>query len=272
MYYDSGRRKSYYYWIVILVIAVLVFNSSPVKRSRPLNALKRLAVNIIYPFKYLATGTYVNITRGTARFFFLRGVQAENERLKGELADYKTRVILMNQIGAENKRLRELIGFRTAYRVSRIVPVEMIARPATNWFGIIEINKGSRDGISADTAVVNEEGLVGRVLEVSDLSSKVLLITDPSSAVSVYDTETSDMGIANGDLMGPIKIKYLASNANVKPGDAIVTSGMSDTFPKGIIVGRVRSISKKDYDIFQKVDVVPSVNFSRLNKLFVVTK
>jgi rod shape-determining protein MreC len=80
------------------------------------------------------------------------------------------------------------------------------------------------------------------------------------------------MGIASGNSMGPVKIKYMSSNADVRVGDKIITSGMSDIFPKGIIVGFVRSIDKKDYDVFQKVEVSPAVRFSRLDKVFVVAK
>jgi len=272
MYYESGRKKNFYLWIILLIIAAVILNNPAVKKARPVRVLKKIAINVIYPFKYIANGLYSGVTGGTAKFFMLRGVQAENERLNADIKSYKAQIMLLSQIGADNKRLREMMGFRPLYFASRLIPVEIIARPDTNWFGIIEINKGRNDRIVADTAVVNDEGLVGRVLEVSDYSSKVLLITDPSSAVSVFDSETSDMGIANGNVMGPLKIRYMSANAEVKVGDPIITSGMSDTFPKGIIVGRVKYINKKDYDIFQKVDVSPAVNFSKLNKLFVVAK
>lgn len=120
--------------------------------------------------------------------------------------------------------------------------------------------------------MINEEGLVGRVFEVSQFSSKVLLINDPSSAVSIVDASTGDMAIASGNSIGPLTVKYMPAGAEIKAGDRIVTSGMSDIFPKGILVGTVKSFSKKDYDIFQKIEVSPAVNFSRLDKLFVVVR
>lgn len=72
--------------------------------------------------------------------------------------------------------------------------------------------------------------------------------------------------------MGPLRILYISATAAIKEGDRIATSGMSDIFPKGVTVGVVRSVSKKDYDIFQKVSVGTAVNFSRLDKVFVITK
>ncbi len=80
------------------------------------------------------------------------------------------------------------------------------------------------------------------------------------------------MGIAAGNSIGPLKIQYMSATAAIKEGDKIVTSGMSDIFPKGILIGTVRSVSKRDYDIFQKVDVNAAVIFSKLDKVFVVAK
>ena len=271
-YYERGRKKSVYLWIVVLVIFIVILNIPVVRRSKPLRTVRVLASNISFPFKYVFNGVYENSTAGTRNFFRLKGIQKENEKLKKEISEYMAKIVLFNELSRENEKLRSALSFRSKSFVSRLLPAEIIGRSGSNWFNVIEINRGSADKIAADSAVLNEEGLVGRVFEVSNFSSKVLLITDPSSAVSVLDTETGDMGIAAGNSIGPLKIKYMAATAAVKVGDKIITSGMSEIFPKGVIVGIVRSVSKKDYDIFQKVDVNPAVNFSRLDKVFVIAK
>jgi rod shape-determining protein MreC len=271
-YYESGRRKSLYFWIVVLILIVITLNIPSVKRSKPLRAVRAIANNVIFPFKYVLHAAYENSTSGVHNFLRIKGIQKENEQLQNEVKEFKAKSVLLEDLLRENEKLRNALNFRSKNVMSRLLPAEIIGRSGSNWFNIIEINRGSADKVATDSAVINSEGLVGRVFDVSQYSSKVLLITDPSSAVSVLDTAMGDMGIASGNSIGPLKIRYLSATATVKIGDKIITSGMSDIFPKGVIVGVVRSVNKKDYDVFQKVDVDPAVNFSRLDKIFVVTK
>jgi rod shape-determining protein MreC len=271
-YYERGRRKGVYLWIVVLILIVIISNVPAVKGLRPLRAVRPIANNILFPFKYVFNAAYEGSTSGVRYFFRLKGIQKENEQLKNEIKEYKANIVLLEGLSNENQKLRSALYYRAKSYIPRLLPAEIIGRSGSNWFNVIEINRGSADNVAADSAVINDEGLVGRVFEVSQYSSKVLLVTDPSSAVSVLDAVTGDMGIASGNSIGPLKIKYLSATAAVKVGDKIITSGMSDIFPKGVIVGIVISVNKKDYDIFQKVDVNPAVNFSRLDKVFVIAK
>ncbi len=271
-YHDDGRRKSIYFWIVVFFIVIVALNTPAAKKFRLLHAAKIIANDVIFPFKYAGNAVYSGTTSGVYNFFRLKGIQKENDILKAEIAEYRAKEVLVEDTARENERLRDALNFRSRSYIPGLIAAEIIGRSSNNWFEMVEINRGSADHVSADSAVINSEGLVGRVFEVSQFSSKVLLITDPTSAISVIDSETGDMGIASGNSIGPVKIKYMSATAALKIGDKIITSGMSDIFPKGILVGYVQSVNKKDYDIFQKVDVGPSVNFSRLDKIFVVAR
>jgi rod shape-determining protein MreC len=273
MYYQgSERRKSIYFWIAILAVCVIILNIPAVKHSKPLHAVRALAGAASFPVKYVFNGLYDNTAAGFGNIFRLRSAEKENEKLKAELNEYKARSVMLDGLSRDNEKLREALYFRAKSFIPRLLAAEIISRPGNSWFNVIEINRGSSDNVSPDCAVLNEEGLVGRVFEVSQSTSKVMLITDPSSAVSALDSFTGDMGIAAGNSVGPLKVLYMSATAAVKEGDKIITSGMSDIFPKGIVIGSVRSVSKKDYDIFQKVNVDPAVNFSRIDKVFVIAK
>ncbi len=272
MYHDSERKKKPYVWIIILVLAVAFVNTPFFKRTRLLRTTKSAASYLIYPFKVVGTAAWNGTVHGTSNIFRIRGVDRENERLKQDIEEIKAKLVLAEDLSRENRSLREAIGFRLRYTGSRLVAAEIIGRSSSNWFEVIEINRGFSEKVVPDTAVINDEGLVGRVFESSRFTSKVLLVTDPTSAISVVDAETGDMAIASGNTMGPLSIKYMPAGADVKVGDRIVTSGMSDIFPKGILVGRVISVSKKDFDIFQKVEVRPAVDFGRLDKIFTVVR
>jgi len=272
MYYESEKRKNLYIWIIVLIVIILILNTPAIRKFKILHAARVLASNVLFPFKYAGTASYNATTTGTRNFIRIKGIQSENERLKKELSEYKAKNMLLADLVNENKILRYMLNFKSRYFGARLLPAQVIGRSASNWFETIEINRGLSDSIAPNTAVINDEGLVGMVFDVSQFSSKVLLITDPSSAISVIDASSGDMGIAAGNSIGPLTIKYMSSTADIKAGDRIITSGMSDIFPKGILVGKVRSVSKKDYDIFQKVEVTPVVNFSMLENIFVIVK
>jgi rod shape-determining protein MreC len=272
MYYDSGRKKGIIFWLVVVIIVVGLINTPFFKRIKIINAAKTFAANVSYPFKYAASGIWNGTTYTATNFFRIKGVQRENILLKAELSEAKAKLVISERLETENKTLRDMLAFRARYFTGHLTPAEIIGRSASNWFEVIEINRGIIDKILPDMAVINEEGLVGRVFEVSQFTSKVLLITDPTSAVSIIDSNSGDMAIATGNSIGPVSIKYMPATADIKSGDKIFTSGMSDIFPKGIIVGYITSVSKKDHDIFQKIEVKPSVNFSKLDKLFVVVR
>jgi rod shape-determining protein MreC len=271
-YYDEGRKKSFYYWIVLLLAIFILFNAPFVKRLKILHSVKVISSNVLFPFKWIAVGVYNKTTSGVYNFIRIKGIQKENNLLKNELKVYKARLGLQDELVFENQRLRNALYFRQTKGAVNFIPSEVIGRSGSNWFEMVEINRGANDRIVPDSAVINEEGLVGRVYEVSQFSSKVLLITDPTSAISIIDARTGDMGIASGNTIGPLKIRYLSSTADIRAGDKIITSGMSDIFSRGITVGIVKSADKKDYDIFQKVEVLPAVNFSRLDKVFIVIR
>jgi len=273
MYYnEGGRKKNVYFWIIVLIALVIVLNTPFIKRTRITRTIRTVSSNIIYPFKYLGNAIYDSFTSRFYDFIRVKGIQKENEQLRSELEEYKAKVVSLDQLSNENEKLRNSLYFRAKNLNSRFLPAEIIGRSGNNWFEFVEINRGSADNIAVDTAVINKEGLVGRVCEVSKYSSKVLLVTDPTSAVSIINADTGDMGIASGNSVGPLRIRYMSANANVSIGDRIVTSGMSDIFPKGIYVGTVISVDKKDYDIFQKVQVAPVVSFSKLDKVFVIIR
>src|SRR5574337_611278 len=122
-------------------------------------------------------------------------------------------------------------------------------------------------------AVVTPEGLVGRVVDVTPLASRVQLITDPESAVGVLVQRSRAIGVAAGSQGGAIQIKYLPLTADVADGDRIITSGMGGVFPKGLPVGRVaRSSRPANGALFQLIEAQPYADFSRLEEVMVLTR
>jgi rod shape-determining protein MreC len=146
----------------------------------------------------------------------------------------------------------------------------VISRSGSSWFNTVLIDKGHSEGIRTGMAVVSMQGLVGRTYEVAAHSSKVLLISDPDSSVSASIARSKALGVVNGNLSNVLEMKYIVSSSSVEAGDLIVTSGVSDIFPKGIPVGEVIKADKRDYDLFQYIELKTSADLSKLDKVFIL--
>lgn len=119
-------------------------------------------------------------------------------------------------------------------------------------------------------AVVAPEGLVGQVAEVGPLSAQIQLITDPVSSVGVLLETSRVTGLLEGAAFGRLRIKYLPILTEVRVGEVVLTSGLGDVYPKGILVGKVVTVDKRSGALFQEATVEPSVGFSRLEEVLVI--
>ncbi|SMC28007.1 rod shape-determining protein MreC [Desulfacinum hydrothermale DSM 13146] len=203
-------------------------------------------------------------------YVYLRQVQRENERLRGEVARLKSELTRYREAFLENQRLRRLLDFREGLDLET-VPARIVVHDATGWFQTVMIDKGFKDGIRPDMPVVNEEGVVGHVLEVSDSFSRVLLVTDRESAVDALIQRNRVRGILSGEDGQNCTLRYVRSNQDVRTGDLVITSGKDGIFPGGLRVGVVQQVSREPAALFQKVTVAPVVNLASVEEVLVIT-
>lgn len=206
--------------------------------------------------------------------FQTQGVlKKENELLKNQLQESKAKFNNYDFILQENQELKNLLKFKQNYLGHfEVVPAEVLASSPSNWFSTVLINQGQAAGITEGQAVLNEAGIVGRILETNQTTSLVLLITDPTSAESVGVLRNSLEAVAAGQLGRPLLLKYVLNSADILPGDEVVTSERSNFFPAGFKIGTVIKIIKKEKELFSQILVKPSVDFTRLNKVFVILR
>jgi rod shape-determining protein MreC len=190
-------------------------------------------------------------------------LDAESRRLRGELATRE-------ELQRENERLRRLLDF-TATQSWPTVAARVIAEDASSWFRTIEIDRGRAQGVVEGLPVVDAAGLVGRVISSAAHSARVLLITDASSAVAVLVQDERIRGICRGQGRG-VALDFALIADEIKVGDGVVTSGFGGVFPKGLVVGYVRSVRRERSGLFQTVDVEPAVDFAHLEEVLVVLK
>lgn len=199
----------------------------------------------------------------------LERLQTENQRLTTELACLKTEQYTWKEVARENERLREILEFEKKFPL-KLLPAQVIGREATNWNKVIFINKGSADGLKRNFPVITPDGLVGQLLELTPHQSKIMTILDSNSRVAAIIERNRIQGIIYGTNNLWCQLNYISLREEIQEGDLVISSGAGGIFPKGLPIGKVSSVKKKETELFQNIEVEPLVNFSQLEEVMVI--
>ena len=198
----------------------------------------------------------------------------ENRELKEELVQLELKLAQLEELKAENDRLREVAGFRTGTDL-QLLPAEVIGRSPSPWMETLIIDKGEKDGLAKNMPVISKEGVVGRIYRIGPNFSEVILLTDSrdGNSMSGVIERTRDLvyiyGYSTGR-KGYCLVKPSDLGVDIQVGDRILTSGASLYFPRNLLVGVVQEVRDHD-DVFSREALMkPAVNFSRLEYVFVV--
>ncbi|MGE5176677.1 MAG: rod shape-determining protein MreC [Hyphomicrobiales bacterium] len=201
-----------------------------------------------------------------------RGVATywENERLRAHLARLRIESDQARADHLENERLRDLLGLKERHPYE-LIAARVVGRSLDRLGGSLTLDKGDRDGIRKDLAVLTPEGLVGRVERTHGHAARVLTLLNRDCAVAVRVQRSRVDGVLRweyGDR--PIlNLLYVSSQEDVKPGDLIVTSGLGGIFPEGIRVGRVDRVGLEDTGLMKEIVVTPAVDFRSIEEVLV---
>ncbi|MCD6306847.1 MAG: rod shape-determining protein MreC [Deltaproteobacteria bacterium] len=266
----QGDKRFRNLWIFIFFGCFLLFLfSSRSVLKQPWNPVEQLIVEITAPFQRLIRQSIDATKNFWMNYFYLVDVRSENARLKQAVDALRRENNRYRELLATHERLRQLLRFK-----------EMVQRPATaarvigvdptGWFKSIIIDKGKGAGLSWDMPVVNASGVVGRIVSVSKNYAKVLLIVDQNSAVDCLTQRSRDRGMVKGTGGRLCEMDYMAKSGDVAVGDLVVTSGLGGVFPKGLPVGTVTEAKDEHGKLFKEIDIMPCVDFSKLEEVLVI--
>jgi rod shape-determining protein MreC len=257
---------------IFFFLVALSLISAKLHAQQGLSFVDAMMVELTAPVEKgvrLVVNTVGDVWRG---YFRLLGVQRENQQLQEEIQELRRELNLHREAALANQRLRDLLNFKESTASMPLLPAEVVAFDPSGWFKTVLIDKGQRDGLARDMAVVSAAGIVGRLIGVTSHYAKVLLILDRNSSVDALVQRSRSRGILVGLGDGRCSLRYVQRNDDVQVGDQVITSGMGGVFPKGILLGQVEKIQRGDAGLFQTVDVTPVVDFSRLEEVFVVVR
>jgi rod shape-determining protein MreC len=250
---------------VALSIAVVTLDfrqnsGGPIERARD------VTVTVVAPIQR----GFTTVTRPIGGFFSslaeLTNLRGENERLKALLDQAEADADGLPQIEAENEELRKELELKKSWRTMDSVLAPVISNSPSNYKWAVVIGKGKRQGIRVDNAVMNSEGLVGKIIRVDRNYATVLLLVDPAAAATARIGELGDSGLVEGNGGGErLTLSSIDVTSEVSVGDEVVTLGRDQgIFPPGIEIGFVAEVGGSAAALEQFITVEPSVDFKSL--------
>jgi len=262
----------------LTILAVLLFGqvlglAIQVKRSGE-NTSTRLirvwAVDMVTPLEKGIVSLEAGVGGLWHNYFYLRGVRQENRELKEKIQQMEIERVRLNEDAEQARRLQELLGFKEQF-IAKTVAAQVIGSSGSEQSRSIYIDKGSRDGIKPDMAVITADGIVGKVLRAFKSTSQVLLINDQTSGVGAVLEKSRLQGVLRGTPAGEVVLEKVMTDETVQPGEKLLTSGGDQIFPKGLPLGTISKVSPGP-DLFLNIRIKPSAQLSKLEEVLVITQ
>ena len=202
-------------------------------------------------------------------YFNLVGVREENESLRSVLDRQTRQLSSLTEERLANERLRRLLGFHDQ-PPGRYLSARVLAWDPGPWYHSLVISAGSDAGVVDDSPVLTDRGLVGRVVEVAPGYSKVLLLTDSSSAIDAFVQRNRINALLAGHGRESLTLDYIRKSDDLRPGDLVVTSGLDGIYPPGLPLGSVTMVDKQSLGMFLAAEVSPQVELDRLEEVLIL--
>jgi rod shape-determining protein MreC len=253
---------------VLLLYPLVAFLVSG-RRGREPNFIDRAVIATTSPLQSGLNWVIDGVVGSVRGYVDLRGVRQENDALRLENMQLRAAVQALGEARAENERLKQLLAYAEKTPgpeiPARVVGVNPVAKLLS-----VRISSGEDQGVFPGMSVVTPDGIVGQVIRTTGGYADVALVADPQSRVGVRVQRSRVRGTAAGTGNGPLKLENMLRTDDVENGDLIITGGTDGVYPEGLVVGRVANIEKKEHGMFQGADIIPAVDMTKLEEVFVV--
>lgn len=266
-----GKKKAVILISLLIIGTVAVILQLNSFRQGSSNIIEENTANLLAPIQSFFSNAGKRISTTWQSFTKISKLEEENRKLRYEIYSLKEEQEKFNRTQDENRTLRSMLDISTRQK-GRIIAAEVIARSPDNWFESIRVNKGFKQGVKLDMAAISPEGLVGRVVAVSEYTAKVRLIFNEKSAVPAQIVSTGDLGVVYGEEKNTCVMRYIHADAQVNVGDKVITSRLGRVFPPGKIIGEVSKIYGRDNIMYKAVQVKPTVQFGNLEYVLLVER
>ena len=268
--FDRPRRLRVLLVVLVVASLTIITIDFRTKGDGPLEKIGHVALTVLSPIQQGLLKIFRPVGSFFAGFTEVPSLRARVSQLERANATLRAEQNQIDDVTRENENLRKLLALRDRYHLNT-VPAEVIGVSPSNFERTVIIDRGSRQGVKKDMAVVSGDGLVGRVVKVGRSNAVILLLLDRSSAVASRIASSGETGLLEGDDSETPKLELFNPDAVVSVGDRVVTSGYDrGLYPPGIPIGTVVKAPPAANNLSRTVTIRPAVDFSSLDYVLLV--
>jgi rod shape-determining protein MreC len=256
---DKFKNKTFLSFFIFIASVFVLASIIPLLQLAPLEIAK------------LPLGLFNLVKREFRGLIFYHYNMVANERSTKNLEIMKQRVNNANEIYLENMRLKSLLDFKKQSEY-KLVAARVIGRSPDNWSSMVIIDKGKDCSIKRGMVAITPLGLVGRVIEVTGSTAKIMLINDPNFSVSSIVQRSRQEGLVSGTLGGVLMMKYLPNEADIEVSDVVLTSGLTEMYPKGLPIGSVIEVGEEFSGLTLYALIKPAANLGNCEEVLVIIR
>jgi len=251
---------------VVASIALLVTEH----QNSQLGGVRTTLSIFVDPLKYLVSLPNTVLDHLSDSVVTYQALKTENDRLREEQLVHQTRMLKFAALEKENIRLRALL--ENSFKLGeQVLVAELLSVNMAPYEHIVVVNKGTRFGVHPQQPVLDVNGVVGQVFRALPFTSEIMLITDPNHAIPVQVNRNGLLTIAVGSgQLNRLILPFLPSNADIRPGDLLITSGLGGTFPQGYPVAVVDEFTAQPNKAFATITATPKASLDRNRELMIV--
>lgn len=263
------------FFIISLLCAIVLVVVPSVLSFMGLHGYVRDALGTIAaPFRYVITKTADAVDGFISYFREFDELSAENRILKDKIAELSGKIDEADMLREENEWLYKYLGLRREHIDYDFEKATVISRESGNYMTIFTLNRGSMHDIETGMPVITDDGIVGYVSEVGSNWCKAVTILETASSVGAYVERSGELGLVEGVYelrdSGVCRMSYLPSDADIKVGDRILSSGIGSFYPRGLLIGKVTELTPDEYGRNLIATVEPSADLVNLKTVMII--
>ena len=255
--------------IIPFFLVIILLISVQVKNPDIIGPFKGIIGDLLNPVVYYGNKAIKFTKKLYSDYIDLVDVKDKYNKVLIEKKTLYYKNLLLQERLSEFDRLKKLLNYKKLYNLNAIA-CNVIGRDINGFIKYIIIDRGRKDNVEKNDAIISYDGLLGKVVEVYKNSARVITVINSNNNVSIMNFKTRTVGIMHGDGFGGLIVDYYIKTDNVTVGDVLITSGLGKIYPKGIPVGTVQKVEVNPNNLFRKIWISSLVDFHKLENVLIV--
>lgn len=264
-----GERRTFWVLILLLVGQLAFLALQGARASAAPTRFEGLMLHLLGPMARMVSAVPDSLSSMGEGVRTRRSLIEENRKLRRDAEDLRLRLLRLSDVEGELSRMGEALRYSSPAS-GAIRAVDVVYADHSSWLRSLILYTGAAPA-RRDQPVLSSEGLVGRVMMVSGAYAKVQLVTDRAASVGAMILRTRRQGVVRGGGRGGggLELDYIPLQADVRPGDQVITAGIDGLYPRGIPIGVVASVEEGG-QLFHRINLAPVVDFGRLDQVYLL--